>query len=70
MGNLHTLTIGNYVKNLYGIIEGLSYSNLADSVWETDTNSELPKYISVSGIKFTPIHSFRPEFGKQYINMS
>jgi len=77
MGNLHTLTIGNYVKNLYGIIEGLSYSNLADSVWETKTNKissiiikELPKYISVSGIKFTPIHSFRPEFKKQYINMS
>jgi hypothetical protein len=69
MGNLHTLTIGNYVKNLYGIIEGLSYSNLADSVWEIDAGNELPKYISVSGIKFTPIHSFRPEFKKQYINM-
>ena len=68
MGNLHKLTIGNYVNDLYGIIEGLSYSNLADSVWETDIGKKLPKYISVSGIKFTPIHSFRPEIGKQYIN--
>lgn len=70
MGNLHKLTIGNYVNNLYGIIEGLSYSNLADSVWETTPGHELPKYISVSGIKFTPIHSFRPEIQKQYIFMS
>ena len=60
-GNLHQLTIGDYVVNQTGIMTGLTYEVIEDSPWEIRDKSQLPLYIKVSGIKFTPIHSFRPE---------
>ena len=80
-GNIHKLTIGNYVKDLYGIVTGFTYDIDSESPWEIGgkvnigddsyDNKQLPMFIKVTGFKFTPIHDFRPEYneGKQFINM-
>jgi hypothetical protein len=59
-GNLHQLTVGNYVSNQTGIMNSLSYDIMDESPWQIESNNQLPFYIKVS-IKFTPIHNFRPE---------
>ena len=58
-GNLHKLTIGKYISGQYGIITGFTYDIMEESPWDVDT--KLPLYIKVTGVKFTPIHNFRPE---------
>jgi hypothetical protein len=61
-GNLHRLTLGNYVYEQWGIMNGgFTYEVGNDSNWVTDSGRQLPFYIKVSGIKFTVIHNFRPE---------
>lgn len=60
-GNLHKLTVGNYVSGQVGIMSGLTYEITDESPWEIKEGSQLPLYIKVTGIKFTPIHNFRPE---------
>jgi hypothetical protein len=60
-GTLHKLTVGNYVYEQWGILNNLSFEIIEDSPWEITPGSQLPLYIRVSGIKFTPIHNFRPE---------
>ena len=69
-GNLHKLTVGNYISGQVGIMNGLTYDIMDESPWDIDKG--LPHYIKVTGIKFTPIHNFRPEsqFNNlhQYIN--
>jgi hypothetical protein len=63
-GNLHKVTIGNYIKNQYGIMSGMTLEIMDESPWNIKSQGdgkELPMYIKVSGIKFTPIHNFRPE---------
>lgn len=59
-GNLHQLTVGNYINNQYGIITGFTYDIMDDSPWEIMPSVQLPFYIKVTGLKFTPIHDFRP----------
>jgi len=58
-GNLHRVTVGKYISGQYGIITGFTYDIMEESPWDIDT--KLPFYIKVTGVKFTPIHSFRPE---------
>ena len=60
-GNLHRLTIGNYVLDQYGIITSLTYDIMEESPWGITPGTQLPYYIRVSGIKFIPIHNWRPE---------
>jgi len=64
-GNLHQVTIGGYINNQYGIITSLTYDIAEDTPWNISVpdqdGSDLPLYIRVSGIKFIPIHNFRPE---------
>ena len=60
-GNLHQLTVGNYISNQVGIMDGLTYEVMDESPWEITPGRQLPMYIKVTGIKFTPIHNFRPE---------
>jgi hypothetical protein len=60
-GNLHRLTIGNYVVGQYGIMTSLTYDIMEESPWEIEPGVQLPHYIRVSGVKFTPIHNWRPE---------
>jgi len=61
-GNLHRLTVGNYISGQWGVMTGLQYTVSEDSPWEIDENEQLPHYIKVSGIKFNVIHNFRPEY--------
>jgi hypothetical protein len=83
-GNIHKLTIGNYIHELYGIITGFTYDIDNESPWEIGNrygknsdklpyyyNKQLPMFIKVTGFKFTPIHNFRPEYlgNHQFINM-
>ena len=70
-GNIHEVTVGNYISNQTGIIQGLTYDIMDESPWDVDKN--LPLYIKVTGFKFTPIHTFRPESlfsgpGNKFIN--
>jgi hypothetical protein len=78
--NIHKLTIGNYVNELYGIITGFTYDIDNESPWEIGgemnidgssyDNKQLPMFIKVTGFKFTPIHNFRPGYkAGQFINM-
>ena len=61
-GNLHRLTLGNYVYEQWGIMNGgFTYEIMDDSPWVIDEGKQLPFYIKVSGVKFTVIHNFRPE---------
>jgi len=73
-GNLHRLTLGNYLYEQWGIIEGLSYEVTEETPYDITPGKQLPMYIKVSGIKFTPIHNFRPEYSqgipKQFINQN
>ena len=62
-GNLHYLTVGDYVYSQPGIIESMGIDIVDESPWATSLNYpgfELPMYLKVS-LKFTPIHTFRPE---------
>lgn len=68
-GNIITLTIGGYLYEQPGYLEGFSY-DMSDTTWEigVGTNSnydssvkELPHIIKVSGFKFRPIHNFLPQ---------
>jgi len=62
-GNLHYLTVGDYVYFQPGIIESMGIDIADESPWATNLNYpgfELPMYLKVS-LKFTPIHTFRPE---------
>jgi hypothetical protein len=59
-------------------MSGMSLEITEDSPWNIKSSrgigKELPMYIKVSGIKFTPIHNFRPEsqFNKihQFVNQA
>ena len=69
-GNLAKLTVGDYVFEQTGFISSLTYDIPTESPWEIDidgdpNNDELPFIINVTGLKFTPIHKFRPEVGYQ-----
>jgi hypothetical protein len=61
-GNLHRLTVGDYLYEQWGIMGGFTYEVIQDSPWEITEGKQVPMYIKVSGIKFTPIHNFRPEY--------
>jgi hypothetical protein len=68
-GNIVQLTVGDYINNVYGVLNGITYSFPGDSSWdvakkddgEIDENSaELPLLINVSNFSFKPIHNFVP----------
>ena len=73
-GNLIELTVGGYLFNQVGIMQGINYSIPMESPWEiaiNDTNAgsdgsvkELPFMIKVSGFSFIPIHNFVPSIQK------
>jgi hypothetical protein len=72
-GNLHRITLGNYINGQYGIVKGFTYEISENTPWDIETGVKKPLYIKVSGFKFTPIHNFRPEyktFPNQYINQA
>ena len=79
-GNLITLTVGGYLYEQVGILNGINYSIPMESPWEigiSENNTidesglnsdksvkELPMIIKVSGFNFTPIHDFVPSIQK------
>ena len=60
-GNLHQITLGNYLSNQWGVLTGLSLTPDDESPWGIDPGMQLPFYIKVTGLKFNIIHNFRPE---------
>ncbi len=74
-GNLVKMTVGDYIYEQYGFISSLTYDIPQESSWDLSLNpenleiqrgsetnpDELPLMIKVTGMKFTPIHNFRPE---------
>ena len=75
-GNLVKLTFGDYIYEQVGFISSLTYDIPEESSWEISLRpdgkvesdgpnpDELPFMIKVTGMKFTPIHKFRPEIQK------
>jgi len=68
-GNLVQLTVGGYLFEQVGFIQGMTYDVPNDSPWEIgiDTNGnsdntvkELSHMINVTGFSFIPIHNFVP----------
>jgi len=64
-GNIVKLTIGNYVRDLPGIIRGVSLDIQDNTSWDVD--NELPMLIKVNNFSFSPIHPFLPETGGKFI---
>ena len=67
-GNLFRLTVGDYIYEQYGIITGFTYDIPKESPWDIavdnpEIDDELPLIVKVTGMKFIPIHDFRPETG-------
>ena len=60
-GNLHRITMGNYINQQYGVITGFTYEIMDESPWEINQDNQLPYYIKVTGLNFKVIHDFRPE---------
>ena len=69
-GNLISLTVGGWLHEQVGFMDGITYSVPQESPWEIaiDENGnsdpsvkEMPMIIQVTGFKFTPIHSFLPQ---------
>ena len=60
-GNIHQLTIGNYIKEQYGVISSINLEIMNESPWGIDASRQLPYYLKVS-VKFTPIHKSRPMY--------
>jgi hypothetical protein len=68
-GPLVTLTIGGYILEMPGFIEGMSIEMGEETSWEIGINDagepdtsvkQLAHVIKVSGFSFTPIHRFAP----------
>ena len=78
-GPLVNLTVGGYIYNLPGYIEGFSLEMAEDSTWEIainpdgskdDTISQLTHVIKVSGFNFQPIPNYLPEAGARFISIT
>jgi len=73
-GNLHQITLGNYILNQWGVLTGMTLTPDDESPWGVEEGRQLPFYIKVTGLKFNVIHNFRPEsyFNKEhrYINQT
>lgn len=71
-GPIVSLTVGGYIYNLPGYIEGFSVDIAEDATWDIaitpegnkdNTISQLPHIVKVSGFNFTPIPDYLPEAG-------
>lgn len=67
-GNIIKLTIGDYLTEVPGILNGLSFNIAENYTWDIGRDQDgkkdglaLPHLISVDGFDFTPIHSFLPK---------
>mgnify|MGYP003145309179 CR=1 FL=1 len=72
-GNLVQLTMGGWCYELPGFIRSLTIDVPQESTWEIGINDEgkfdnkvkeMPHIVKVTGLTFTPIHTFRPSIMK------
>jgi hypothetical protein len=67
-GNLVKMSVGGYIREQYGIITGFTYDIPEEASWELTIGAaaaikdELPMMIKVTGLKFTPIYDFVPQY--------
>ena len=76
-GNLVYLTVGDYLFDTPGVLEGISIGGFETAPWEIakklngtplgDNIAQLPHVLKVSGFSFTPIHNFVPQKGSKFI---
>lgn len=69
-GTLVRLTVGDYFQSLPGIVKGIDFSGHFDTGWEIVNGRQVPKYLTVGGIQFSPIHDFLPQKGAQFYNVA
>jgi hypothetical protein len=71
-GNIAYITLGGYLNEQPGVITSLTFDIPEEAPWEigiddagndlsTKDIRQVPHMIKVTGIKFIPIHKFRPE---------
>ena len=77
-GTFMELTIGDYIVNTPGVLEGITFSVDDNSPWETGRDqsgrdlqqgNKLPHIINVTNLTFKPIHNFVPEVGSPFISL-
>ena len=75
-GNYIYLTVGDWLVNVPGVLNGISINVPTDSPWEIARNqtggvqndiAQLPHYVEVTGFNFTPIHNFIPQLNSPFI---
>lgn len=71
-GNIIKLTVGDYITDMYGVIDNLTFDVPMDSNWDIGrdekgalTGLQLPNYITVSTFSFKPIHNFLPRRSRE-----
>lgn len=60
------ITIGDYMKNIPGVIEDINLSWNDQYPWEIKESIIVPHILDVS-VQFSPIHDFNPSYGKSFI---
>lgn len=80
-GNIIKLTIGDYLNDVYGALQNISFNIPEESPWDigrsfegeesgldTENSLQLPHLINVTGFQFIPFHNFRDEtVSKDYV---
>ena len=76
-GNLIYLTVGDYLRDVPGVLKGISIGGFEQSNWEiakklngdplNENIAQLPHVLQVSGFSFSPIHNFIPQKGSKFI---
>ena len=76
-GNLIYLTIGDWLTDTPGILNGITLTISEGTPWEIARDDEgnkqddilqLPHIIEISGFEFTPIHNFVPKYKEYFIS--
>jgi hypothetical protein len=77
-GPLVSLTVGGYIYELPGYIDGLTFEMGEDSTWEIGINdnggrdttvAQLTHIIKVTGFSFIPIPTYLPQKGAHFIDL-
>ena len=69
-GTIIKLTVGDYFKSLPCVLKSVDFSGHFDTGWEIVEGKQVPKYLSVGGLSFSPIHNFLPQKGAQFYNIA
>jgi len=64
-GNLSKITLGEYIKDLPGVITSFKFSKIVSTEINWDVDAQLPYMFDIS-MDFKPIHDFLPKFGTTF----